>query len=76
VVQIDSLSAIDNKKWMAAAIYDGTANGFRGILLWIFTGDSITSTNVVTSGGRTITTTKSLFQPAMAGQLLLVFTKL
>lgn len=62
----NSLSSIDGKKWMAAAIYDGTANGFRGILLWIFTGDSITNLNVVTSGGRTITTAKSLFQPAMA----------
>jgi len=62
----NSLSAIDGKKWMAMAVYDGTANGFRGILLWIFTNDSITSGNVVTTGGRTITTTKSLFQPALA----------
>jgi hypothetical protein len=61
----NSLSAIDGKKWMAMAVYDGTTNGFRGILLWIFTGDSITTGNVVTTGGRTITTTKSLFQPAL-----------
>ena len=62
----NSLSAIDGKKWMAAAIYDGTTNGFRGILLWIFTNDSITTGNVVTTGGRTITTTKSLFQPVLS----------
>jgi hypothetical protein len=62
----NSLSIIDGKKWMAMAVYDGTVNGFRGILLWIFTNDSITSGNVVTTGGRTITTTKSLFQPALA----------
>ena len=62
----NSLSAIDGKKWLAMAVYDGTTNGFRGILLWIFTNDSITSGNVVTTGGRTITTTKSLFQPALA----------
>ena len=61
----NSLSVIDGKKWMAMAVYDGTANGFRGILLWVFTGDSITTGNVVTTGGRTITTTKSIFQPAL-----------
>jgi hypothetical protein len=61
----NSLSVIDGKKWMAMAVYDGTANGFRGILLWIFTGDSINTSNVVTTGGRTITTTKSIFQPAL-----------
>ena len=61
----NSLSAIDGKKWMAMAVYDGTVNGFRGILLWIFTNDSITTGNVVTTGGKTITTAKSLFQPAL-----------
>ena len=60
-----SLSAIDGRKWMAMAVYDGTANGFRGILLWIFTGDSISSTNVVTSGGRTITDARSIFAPTL-----------
>jgi len=62
----NSLSVIDGKKWMAMAVYDGIANGFRGILLWIFTGDSITTGNVVTTGGRIITTTKSLFQPVLS----------
>lgn len=62
----NSLSIIDGKKWMAMAVYDGTTNGFRGILLWIFTGDSINNVNAVTTGGRTITTTKSIFQPALA----------
>jgi len=61
----NSLSTIDGKKWMAMAVYDGTTNGFRGILLWIFTGDSISSTNVVTTNGKVVTTTKSIFQPAL-----------
>ena len=62
----NSLSIIDGKKWMAMAVYDGTTNGYRGILLWIFTNDSITTGNVITTGGKTITTTKSLFQPVLA----------
>lgn len=60
-----SLSAIDGRKWMAMAVYDGTTNGFRGILLWVFTGDTISSTNVVTSGGRTITDARSIFAPTL-----------
>jgi hypothetical protein len=62
----NSLPIIDNKRWMAMAVYDGTTNGYRGILLWVFTDDSITTGNVVTAGGKTITTTKSIFQPALA----------
>lgn len=61
----NSLSAIDGNKWMAMAVYDGTTNGFRGILLWIFTGDSISSTNVITSGGKTITNARSIFAPSL-----------
>ena len=61
----NSLSIIDGKKWMAMAVYDGTTNGYRGILLWVFTNDSINSSNTVTIGGKTITTTKSLFQPVL-----------
>ena len=61
----NSLAAIDGKKWMAMAVYDGTVNGFRGILLWVFTGDSITSSNVVTAGGRTITDARSIFAPTL-----------
>lgn len=61
----NSLSIIDGKKWMAMAVYDATVNGFRGILIWVFTGDSITTGNVVTSGGRTITDTRSIFAPTL-----------
>ena len=59
----NSLSAIDGKKWMAAAIYDGTTNGFRGILLWIFTNDLINDSNVVTSNGHPVTNTRDIFFP-------------
>lgn len=62
----NSLPIIDGKKWMAMAVYDGTTNGFRGILLWVFTGDSISSGDVVTSGGRIITNTRSIFAPALS----------
>lgn len=61
----NSLSAIDGKRWMAMAQYNGTA--FDGILLWIFTGDSVNNSGTVTSAGRTVTTVKSIFQPAGTG---------
>jgi len=62
----NSLSVIDGKKWMAMAVYDGTTNGFRGILLWVFTGDLISNTNVVTANGHPITNTKDIFYPVNA----------
>lgn len=61
----NSLSIIDGRKWMAMAVYDGTANGFRGIMLWVFTGDTISSSNVVTTGGRTVTNARSIFAPTL-----------
>jgi hypothetical protein len=59
----NTLPSIDGKKWMAAAIYDGTTNGFRGILLWIFINDLIDGSNVVTSNGHPVTNTKDIFFP-------------
>lgn len=59
----NSLSVIDGRKWMAMAVYDGTTNGFRGILLWIFTNDLIDSSNVVTTNGHPIVNTRDIFFP-------------
>ena len=58
-------SVIDGKKWMAMAQFDGT--NFDGILLWIFTGDSVNNSGTVTSGGRTVTNTRDIFYPAGTG---------
>jgi hypothetical protein len=52
---------IDGKKWMAAAIYDGTTNGFRGIMLWIFTNDTINISNNVLTNGKDVIFTKNIF---------------
>lgn len=59
-----SLSVIDGKKWMAMAQFDGT--NFDGILLWIFTGDSVNTSGTVTSGTRSVTNVKDIFYPAGA----------
>lgn len=61
----NGLSAIDGKKWMAMAQYDGTA--FDGILLWIFTGDSVNNSGSVTVGTRNVTKVKDIFYPAGTG---------
>ena len=58
-------SVIDGKKWMAMAQFDGT--NFDGILLWIFTGDSVNNSGTVTSGGRTVTNTRDIFYPVGTG---------
>lgn len=60
------LPEIDGKKWMAAAIYDGTTNGFRGILLWVFTNDTIDSSNNKTIGGKPVTSTRTIFYPTLS----------
>lgn len=62
-----SLPDIDGKKWMAGAFYDGTTNGFRGILLWIFLGQAITTTNTVISNTASVTTTSDIFFPSGFG---------
>lgn len=59
-----SLSVIDGKKWMAMAQFDGT--NFDGILLWIFTGDSVNTSGTITSGTRSVANVKDIFYPAGA----------
>lgn len=59
------LPEIDGKKWMASAIYDGTTNGFLGILLWVFTNDTIDISNNITIGGKPVTSTKTIFDPTL-----------
>ncbi|SVB48771.1 uncharacterized protein METZ01_LOCUS201625, partial [marine metagenome] len=56
-------SVIDGNKWMAMAVYDGSTNGFKGIMLWVFTDDLINNSNSVTTDGHTVTTAKSIFYP-------------
>ena len=56
-------SVIDGNKWMAMALYDGSTNGFKGIMLWVFTDDLINSSNSITTDGHTVTTAKSIFYP-------------
>ena len=56
-------SVIDGNKWMAMALYDASTNGFKGIMLWVFTDDLINSSNSVTTDGHTVTTAKSIFYP-------------
>ena len=58
----DNLNVIDRKKWMAMAQFDG--NNFDGILLWIFTGDSVNIYGTVTSGTRSVSNVKDIFTPA------------
>lgn len=61
-----SLPEIDGKRWMAAAIYDGTTNGFLGILMWIFTNDIIDISNNIVTDGKIVTSTKSIFDPTLS----------
>jgi hypothetical protein len=56
---------INNYKWMAASIFDGTTNGFLGTLVWIFTNDIIDISNNIVGGGKPVTTTKSIFSPTL-----------
>ena len=56
-----SLGTIDNKKWMAMAQFDGS--NFDGILVWIFTGDSVTNSGTITSGTRSVTNVRDIFYP-------------
>jgi hypothetical protein len=59
------LPKIQGKKWMAKAIYDGTTNGFLGILMWVFTNDIIDLSNNIIPDGKIVTTTKSIFDPTL-----------
>lgn len=57
-----NLSVIDGNKWMAMAQFDGT--NFDGILLWIFTGDSVNNSGTVSYGTRSVTRVKDIFYPS------------
>lgn len=59
------LPAIDGNKWMAMSVFDGNTNGFLGTILWIFTNNTIDSLNNVTSNGKPVTTTQSIFYPTL-----------
>lgn len=61
----NNLSAIDGKKWMAMAQFDG--NNFDGILIWIFTGDRVNNSGNVYSGQRSVTNVRDIFYPAGVG---------
>lgn len=56
-----SLGTIDNKKWMAMAQFDGA--NFDGILVWVFTGDSVNNSGTITSGTRSVTNVRDIFYP-------------
>ena len=57
-----NLNVIDGKKWMAMAQFDGTK--FDGILLWIFTGDSVNTAGNITPNIRSVSNVKDIFYPA------------
>lgn len=61
----NGLGAIDGKKWMAMAQYDGT--NFDGILVWIFTGDQVSNSGTITSGTRSVTNVRDIFYPGGTG---------
>ena len=56
-----SLSTLNNKKWMAMAQFDGS--NFDGILVWVFTGDSVNNSGTITSGTRSVTNVRDIFYP-------------
>lgn len=56
---------INNYKWMAASIFDGTTNGFLGTLVWIFTNDIIDISNNIVIAGKPVTTAKTIFNPTL-----------
>ena len=61
----NNLSAIDGKKWMAMAQFDG--NNFDGIMIWIFTGDRVNNSGNVYSGQRSVTNVRDIFYPSGSG---------
>ncbi len=58
-----SIPEIDGKKWMGMAVYDGTTNGFRGIMLWVFTNELVTSSNTVITGTASVFRASDIFFP-------------
>jgi hypothetical protein len=62
------LPEIDGKKWMAMAMFNG-GGSFQGLMVWVFTNDQISDTNVVTTNGHVVTTAASIFYPDNAANL-------
>lgn len=59
-----SIPQIDGYKWMACAVYNGSTNGFQGILLWVFLNQVISSTGSVISGTAIVSDASSIFFPS------------
>ena len=60
-----TIGAINNKPWMASAVFDGTSNSnrFKGIILWVFTSHAVNASGVFVSN-RIVTKTRDIFYPA------------
>ena len=67
-----NLAMIDGLKWMAMAFWNGSSttstvggstvyDGYQGIIIWAFTGDSISSGGSVISNARPITYVRDIF---------------
>ena len=62
---ISGASVIDGKKWMASAQFNGSY--FDGILIWIFTGDSVNINGNVNTNNRPVTKVRDIFYPVGTG---------
>lgn len=62
----NGVSFIDGKRWMGMVVYDGTSQGYRGMMLWVFTDDIIDGSNNIYPDSRVISTTKSIFSPTIS----------
>ena len=62
---ISGASVIDGKKWMASAQFNGSY--FDGILIWIFTGDSVNNSGTVNAFNRPVTKVRDIFYPVGTG---------
>jgi len=60
-----TISAINNRAWMASAVFDGTSNSdrFKGIILWVFNNRAVNSSGVF-AANRIVTKTRDIFYPA------------
>jgi len=54
-------SSADGKKWMAAAMFN--SGSFRGLMVWVFTGDRINQSNGITTNQYNIQRTADFFYP-------------
>mgnify|MGYP001167679549 CR=1 FL=1 len=61
------ISDFDDLPWMAIAYWDGSSGGFKGILVWGFTGDMINNSGTVTTNGHPVTNVKDIFYPDNSG---------